>query len=160
MVAALAAAFDQHLAPACRQPSNRVDYWCAWRLVITWAVARKAVPDILPMSLETLKALTWDLVCFAVLSLSQIELVLKALQASHCQFQLRQRSQPVLFVAATEAGPTDHGVTAPRLRWSRAPAASFARHRGRCLSSRSSAVLARSSPASASTSVTGSNPSD
>ncbi len=30
------------------------------------AVARKAVHDILPMSLDTLKALTWDLVCFTV----------------------------------------------------------------------------------------------
>jgi hypothetical protein len=35
--------------------------WRAWRLVIPWAVARKAVQDILPMSLDTLKALlTWD----------------------------------------------------------------------------------------------------
>ena len=53
-VQALAAAFDQHLAPACRQP--QADYWRAWRLVVTWAVARNVVPDILPMSLETLKA--------------------------------------------------------------------------------------------------------
>jgi hypothetical protein len=57
-----------------------------WRLVITWAVARKVVQDILPMSLDTLKALTWDMVCFAVPS-SQIELVWKSVQA---QFQLRQ----------------------------------------------------------------------
>ena len=46
--------------------------------------------DILLMSLETLKALTWDLVCFAVPS-SQIELVWKDEQASHRQFQLRQQ---------------------------------------------------------------------
>ena len=32
-------------------------------MVVTWAVARKAVDLILPMSLETLKALTWDMVC-------------------------------------------------------------------------------------------------
>jgi hypothetical protein len=56
-VATLAAAFDEHLAPACRQPRTRADYWRAWRLVITWAVTRKAVQDILPMSLDTLKAL-------------------------------------------------------------------------------------------------------
>jgi hypothetical protein len=41
-VAALAAAFDKHLAPACRQPRTRADYWRAWRLVVTWAVARQA----------------------------------------------------------------------------------------------------------------------
>jgi hypothetical protein len=45
--------------------------------------------DILPMSLDTLKVLTWDLVCFAVLS-SQIELVWKSVQSRHRQFQLRQ----------------------------------------------------------------------
>ena len=83
----LAAAFDQHLAPSCRQPRTRADYWRAWLLVITWAVARKAVRLILPMSLDTLKALTWDLVCFAVPS-SQVEMVWKAVQARHRQFQL------------------------------------------------------------------------
>ena len=93
-VATLAAAFDEHLAPACRQPRTRADYWRAWRahwrLVITWAVARKAVQDMLPMSLDTHKALmTWDMVCFAVPS-SQIELVCKSVQALHWRFQLRQ----------------------------------------------------------------------
>ncbi len=76
-MAALAAAFDEHLAPECRQPRTRADYWRAWRLVVTWAVARQAVYDILCMPLDTLKALTWDMVCFAVPS-SQIELVWKS----------------------------------------------------------------------------------
>ena len=88
-VATLAAAFDRHLGPACRQPRTRADYWRAWRLVVTWAVARKAVKDVLPMKLDTLKALTWDLVCFHVPS-SQIEMVWKAVQARHRLFQLRQ----------------------------------------------------------------------
>ena len=87
-VASLAAAFDRHLAPAIRQPRTRADYWRAWRLVVTWAVARKAVDSILPMSLDTLKALTWDMVCFAVPS-SQVELVWRSIQARHRQFQLR-----------------------------------------------------------------------
>lgn len=87
-IARLAAAFDQHLAPSCMRPRTRADYWRAWRLVVTWAVARRAVPDILPMSLVTLKALTWDLVCFAVPT-SQIELVWKAVQARHRQLHLR-----------------------------------------------------------------------
>ena len=39
------------------------------------------------MSLDTLKALTWDLVSFAVPS-SQVEMVWKAVQARHRQFQL------------------------------------------------------------------------
>ncbi len=44
---------------------------------------------MLPMSLDTLKALTWDMICFAVPS-SQIELVWKSARAGHRQFQLRQ----------------------------------------------------------------------
>jgi hypothetical protein len=39
------------------------------------------------MSLTTLKALTWDLVCFAVPS-SQVELAWKAVQARHRRFHL------------------------------------------------------------------------
>jgi hypothetical protein len=50
------------------------DCWRAWRLVITWGLARQALGVVLPMSLTTLKALTWDLVCFAVPTL-QLELV-------------------------------------------------------------------------------------
>ena len=50
-------------------------------------MARKALGSVLPMSLETLKALTWDLVCFAVPT-SQVELVWKAVQARHRQFHL------------------------------------------------------------------------
>jgi hypothetical protein len=76
-VPALAAAFDKHLAPSCRQPRTRADYWRARRLVVTWAVARQAVHDILHMPPDPLKALTWDMVCFAVPS-SQIELVWKS----------------------------------------------------------------------------------
>ncbi len=71
-VACLAAEFDQYLAPSMRQPRTRADYWRAWCLVITWAVACKAVGDVFPMSIVTLEALTWDLVCFAVPT-SQIE---------------------------------------------------------------------------------------
>ncbi len=53
-------------------------------------MARQAVHDILRTQLDTLKALTWDMVCFAVPS-SQIELVWKSVQAHHRQFQLRQQ---------------------------------------------------------------------
>ena len=54
-VASLAAEFDRHLAPSIRQPRTRADYWRAWRLVVTWGVARKALGSVLPMSLETLR---------------------------------------------------------------------------------------------------------
>jgi hypothetical protein len=86
-VASLASEFDRHLAPSIRQPRTKADYWRAWRLVVTWEVARKALCAVLPMSLTTLKALTWDLVCFAMPT-SQVELVWKAVQARQRQFHL------------------------------------------------------------------------
>ncbi len=76
-VASLASEFDRHFAPSIRQPRTMADYLRAWRLVITWGVARKALGAVLPMSLTTLKALTWDLVCFAVPT-SQVKLIWKA----------------------------------------------------------------------------------
>ena len=86
-VTSLASEFDLHLAPSIRQPRTGVDYWRAWCLVVTWGVARKALGAVLPMSLTTLKALTWELVCFAAPT-SQVELVWKAVQARHRQFHL------------------------------------------------------------------------
>ena len=63
--------------------------WAIARMAVTWAIARKAVELILPMSLETLKALTWGMVCSEVPSL-QIEMVWRPIQARHRQFQMRQ----------------------------------------------------------------------
>jgi hypothetical protein len=51
-ITSLAAAFDQHLAPACRQPNTRYDHWRSWCLVLTWAVARRCLHRILPMDPE------------------------------------------------------------------------------------------------------------
>jgi hypothetical protein len=59
------------------------------RMVVPWAIARKALELILPMSLETLKALTWVMVYFEVPS-SQIDMVWRSIHARHRQFQLRQ----------------------------------------------------------------------
>ena len=83
----LAAAFDQHLAPARRQPSTRLEHWRAWSLVLTWAVARQCLHRILPMDQVSMKALTWDLISFSVTS-SRIEAVWAAVQARHRRFGL------------------------------------------------------------------------
>ena len=95
-LASLAAAFDQHLAPARRQPRTRLEHWRAWSLVLTWAIARRCLPRVLPMDQETIKALTWDLVSFCVTS-SRIEAVWAAIQARHRRFgvtpPLNERNQ-------------------------------------------------------------------
>ena len=108
-VASLAAESDRHLAPSIRQLRTRADYWRAWRLVVIWGVAREALGSVLPMSLETLKALTRDLVCLAVPA-SQVELVWRAVQARHRQFHLLPlvRGKSVLTV-----GPDARGDSRP-----------------------------------------------
>ena len=69
--------------------AHMVATWVIARMAVTWAIARKAVELILPTSLETLKALTWGMVCSEVPSL-QIEMVWRPIQARHRQFQMRQ----------------------------------------------------------------------
>ena len=86
-LAQLTGAFNQHVWPARAQPSTRGKHWSNWVLVVTWAVARKAIELILPMSTDTLKALTWDLLSFRM-SRSQISAVWCAVQARHRAYAL------------------------------------------------------------------------
>ena len=54
---------------------------------MSWAIARKAVKLLLPMSTDTLKVLIWDLITHAA-SASLIEAVWHAIQARHRQYYL------------------------------------------------------------------------
>jgi len=60
-VAASAAAFRRHVEPSMAAVSTREKAWANWRTVLTWAVARKCLVGILPMSVEVFQALTFDL---------------------------------------------------------------------------------------------------
>jgi hypothetical protein len=62
-VAALTAAFNTHIWPSRSQPSTRGKHWVNWAVVVTWAIAWGIVAAILPMSVDTLKALSWELLC-------------------------------------------------------------------------------------------------
>ena len=86
-LAQLTDAFNQHVWPARAQPETRSKQWGHWCVVVTWAVARKAVELILPMSTDTLKALTWDMLAFRM-SRSQIMAVWNAVQARHRSYAL------------------------------------------------------------------------
>ncbi len=56
----LAAIFDECVMPAHwqLQQSTRVNYWGCWKSVLTWGVAHEEVKSLLPMTQETLKAIT------------------------------------------------------------------------------------------------------
>ena len=57
----LAAVFDQCVGPASLVASTRRGYHAAWRTVLTWGIAHKALGQLMPMSKVTLKALTQEL---------------------------------------------------------------------------------------------------
>ena len=86
-LAELTAAYDAHIFPSTTQPSTRLKNWANWSLVVTWAIVRKAVHMLLPMSRDTLKAITWDLITFGA-SRSQVAAVWCAIQARHNAFGL------------------------------------------------------------------------
>jgi hypothetical protein len=58
----MAKSFDECVAPLARQASTRGQQWRNWRGVITIAVAFDVVDQLVPMSNETLSALSWQLI--------------------------------------------------------------------------------------------------
>ena len=60
-VARLAAVWDESMGPAQLEASTRAGYQTAWRLVVTWGIAHKNLKGLLPMSKDTIKALTQEL---------------------------------------------------------------------------------------------------
>ena len=77
-------AFNTHIWPSTAAPGTRRKNWRNWRAVLTWAVVRDAVGLVLPMSRDTLKALSWDLIAFHT-SRSQIVAVWCAINERHRQ---------------------------------------------------------------------------
>jgi len=46
---------------AAMQQSTRVNYWGSWKTVLTWGIAHEEVKSLLPMTQETLKAITQEM---------------------------------------------------------------------------------------------------
>ena len=77
-----AADFDRHILPARHKPRTRGKNWSYWAFVVTWGVTNDAVRLLLPMSVKTLKALSWDCLMLGC-SRSVIESVWSAVQHRH-----------------------------------------------------------------------------
>ncbi len=58
-----------------------------WRTVLSWALSRRALPLVLPMSHETLKALLWDLLSLGC-SLAIVKGIVDAILTRHQRFRL------------------------------------------------------------------------
>ena len=86
-VAEMAAAFRAHVSPSAAAASTRSKDWAGWRAVLSWATARRALGNILPMHRQTLDALLWELLaCRCTTPI--IKGVIDAVQARHRRFAL------------------------------------------------------------------------
>ena len=74
--------FDRHVLPARHQPRTRGKNWYYWAFVVTWAVTMGDTCLLLPMSVKTLKALSWDCLMLGC-SRSVLESVWSAVQHRH-----------------------------------------------------------------------------
>jgi hypothetical protein len=58
-----------------------------WRTVLSWALSRKALPLVLPMSHDTMKVIPWDLLSLGC-SHAIVKGVVDAIRARHRRFRL------------------------------------------------------------------------
>jgi hypothetical protein len=83
--AELAAIFNESVLPAQLQQSTRAGYWSSWKTVLTWGVAHDEVKLPLPMSQDTLKAITQE--CLMIgMSAGTIRSLWSAIEDRHRQF--------------------------------------------------------------------------
>ena len=78
----MARAFDANVAPLARQASTRTQQWRYWRGVLTIAIAFDVVDQLIPMSAETLSALSWQFILLRC-SASHMEQVWGAIAYRH-----------------------------------------------------------------------------
>ncbi len=57
----LAAIFDECVLPAQLQQSTRQGCWGSWKTVLTWGVEHEEIKSLLPMTQQTLKAITQEM---------------------------------------------------------------------------------------------------
>ena len=81
----LTAIFNECMLPGQLQHPTRLAYWGSWRTVLTWAVAHGDVKSLLPMSQDTLKAITQEALMVG-LSAGTIRNLWSAIEDRHRQY--------------------------------------------------------------------------
>ena len=79
--------FREHVRPLERARKTRRKHSTSWNSVVTWAIARGALPNILPMSDSTLEALLWDALSLGS-SLPVLKGLINSIKAHHRQYKL------------------------------------------------------------------------
>jgi integrase len=83
--AQLAAIFDESIMPAALQQSTRNSYFASWKVVLSWGIAHDEVKLLLPMSRDTLKAITQELLMVGC-STGSIRNIWSAIEDRHRRF--------------------------------------------------------------------------
>ena len=86
-LADLTADFDRFAAPSRVQCLSRAKYWRYWKLCVSWAARWRRLDALVPMSLDTLKALSWHLMLSGY-SAASVRDVWSAIQHRHDWFDL------------------------------------------------------------------------
>ena len=86
-VAASVAAFNRHVLPMERAHRTRGKYLTHRRTVLTWAVWKGVLPQLLPMSDDLLRAFLWDALAFET-SLAVLRQAINAILAWHERLHL------------------------------------------------------------------------
>jgi len=81
-VADLSRLFRAHVRPLERAHKTRKKHSTSWNSVVTLAVARNALPEILPMNENTLEALLWDALSLGA-SLPVLKGLINSIKARH-----------------------------------------------------------------------------
>lgn len=84
----LSSAFTTHVLPSSAHADTRRKHWRCWRGILTWAVARRCLPRVLPMSQKVLHAFLMELLCLDC-SHSTIKSFLDCIQSRHRMFNKR-----------------------------------------------------------------------
>ena len=87
-VAESAAAFDTHVRPLERAPRTRSKYQTHRLTILTWAIWKGVLPNLLPMSSEMLRAFLWDALAFEA-SLPVLKHSVDAIKAWHKRLSLQ-----------------------------------------------------------------------
>jgi hypothetical protein len=86
-IMAMSQAFATVIAPLGTAPATRVKAARNWRSVVTWALARGALHQLLPMPTDVLLAMLWDFIAMGA-SKSTLKSVVDAVNARHRAGQL------------------------------------------------------------------------
>jgi hypothetical protein len=115
-IAAMSQAFATVIAPLGTAPATRVKAARHWRSCLTWALARGALPQLLPMPTDVLLAMLWDFTAMGA-SKATLKAVVDAVIARTARASSRRPYPAPLPTLASPAPLVGSSEPSTRTRW-------------------------------------------